>query len=184
MRYTTIAASAMLLSGVFASCTCHKEVAERGPSTFEAPPAGFHVSGSKITPPAPQGAQTSPTPARVAEAPEPTPPADVPSDFPADVPIFKDAKLAQVQDLANNAHNVIFRTEKPVAEVFSFYEGQMQRNGWKVTQRVDRGAHAFISFRKGDMIANLTIAEDPQQAGKQIIAIMYEKEQPLPFEEF
>ena len=127
----------------------------------------------------------SPTPAepQVAEA-SPAPAVDLPTDFPADVPVFKDATVSQVQNLANNAHNVVFRTAAPVGDVYAFYEKQLTDRGWDVTQQVQRDAHAFISFRKGDLITNITIAEDPHTPGKQVIAIMYEQEQPLEFDEF
>ncbi len=190
MRNASIVASGIVLSAtLFTSCTCHKEISPPPESTtFQAPKSGFHAAAPKLTPqarldtaqekPSPQ-----PSPAAVAEV-QPTPPADVPPDFPQDMPIFKDAKLAQVQDLANDAHNVIFRTEASITDVYSFYEDRMRKNGWQVTQQVQRSTHAFISFKKGDMIANLTITEDVQNPGKHVIAIMYEQQKPLEFEEF
>ena len=186
MRYTSIVASGCLLSAaLFSSCTCHKDVSAP-PSTFEAPPSGFHASGAKITPHAPVMAKATPaapaTPQQAADA-NATPP-DMPADFPKDVPVYKDAALEQVQSLANDAHNVIFKTGDTIPNVFQFYETQMGKNGWQITQRVQRDTHAFIGLKKGDMIANLTIAEDAQNPGKQVIAIMYEQEKPLQFEEF
>jgi len=41
-----------------------------------------------------------------------------------------------------------------------------------------------MSFKKGDMVANVTIAEDPKNPGQQILAVMYEQEKPLDFDEF
>jgi hypothetical protein len=108
----------------------------------------------------------------------------VPASFPKDVPIFKDATLSQVQDLANEAHNVIFSTAAPVKEVSSYYRDKMKSTGWKVSEEFERSGHAFMKFEKGDMVANVSIVEDASQPGKQIIAIMYEQVQPLPFDEF
>jgi hypothetical protein len=123
-------------------------------------------------------------PAQVAVASTPTAAMAMPDDFPKDVPIFKGAALTQVQPLANNAHNVIFTTSAPVADVSSFYEQQMTGGGWKVTQQFARPSNAFMSFQKGNMIANLTVAEDPNTPGQQVIAIMYEEQKPLEFDEF
>ena len=95
-----------------------------------------------------------------------------------------EATVTQVQPLANNAHNVIFTTSGQVAEVYGFYEQQMTSGGWKVTQQFARPSNAFISFQKGNMVANLTVAEDPNTPGQQVIAIMYEEQKPLEFEEF
>jgi hypothetical protein len=185
MRYVSIVTGGVLLSAaLFTSCTCHKEVSPP-PSTFEAPPSGFHASGAKITPRAVEIVKATPvappTPAQAAEA---KPPANMPSDFPPDVPLYKDASLAEVQDLANSAHNVIFRTADPIPNIYRFYQDQMVKNGWQVTQQVQRSTHAFISFKKGAMVANLTVAEDVQNPGKQVIAILYAEEKPLDFDEF
>ncbi|HEX7407579.1 MAG TPA: hypothetical protein VF515_08020 [Candidatus Binatia bacterium] len=192
MRYVMVAVSGVLLgAAVFSSCTCHQQVGQP-PDSFQEPPSGFHASGQKITPqmrvevptatPAARVAATQPELARAAATP--TPPAEVPADFPKDVPIYKDAALARVQDLANNAHNVIFTTAAPVAEVFSFYQGKMTGAGWKIAEQFSRSGHAYMKFEKGSMVANLTVAEDVQNPGKQIIAIMYEEVQPLPFDDF
>jgi hypothetical protein len=141
----------------------------------------------KITPHAPMMVKATPaapraTPAPVVEA-KPTP-ENLPADFPSDLPVYKDASLADVQNLANDAHNVIFKTTGSIPDVYSFYESQMRKNGWEVTQQLQRSTHAFLSFKKGDLIANLTVAADAQNAGKQVIAIMYEHQKPLEFEEF
>jgi hypothetical protein len=186
MRYIGSVASGVLLSAaLFTSCTCHKEVTPPPSSTFKEPPSGFHASGAKITPHAVQVVKATPAAAptqpQVAEA---KPPPGMPSDFPPDVPLYKDASLAEVQDLANSAHNVIFRTADTIPNVFRFYQDQMAKNGWQMTQQVQRSTHAFISFKKGAMVANLTVAEDVQNPGKQVIAIMYEEEKPLDFDEF
>jgi hypothetical protein len=186
MRYASIMASAVLLSAaLFTSCTCNKDVSPPPSSTFEAPPSGFHASGVKITPHVLDVAKATPaaqpTPPQMAEA-QPT--AVMPPDFPPDVPVYKGASLSDVQDLANSAHNVVFKTADSIPNVYSFYDTQMRKNGWQVTQQLQRSEHAFISFKKGDMVANLTIAEDVQNPGRQVIAIMYEQEKPLDFEEF
>ena len=186
MRYASVVASGIILSAaLFTSCTCHNEVEPPPSAPFEAP-KGFHASGVKITPRAMDVAASTPapkaTPPQVAEA-KPTP-ANMPPDFPPDVPVYKDAALSDVQSLANDAHNVIFQTADTIPNVYHFYEDQMRKNGWQVTQQVQRSTHAFLSFKKGDMIANLTVSEDVHNPGKQVIAIMYEQQKPLEFDEF
>ncbi len=186
MRYASaIGIGTVLTAALFASCTCHKELSEP-PATFHEPPSGFHA-GNPFTPQA-RVAAAKPTPSVKAPPQEvadagPTPPA-IPDDFPKEVPIFKDATVTHVQDLANNAHNVIFRTTAPVSDVSIFYEQKMLGAGWRVTQQFSRGNHAFFTFQKGDMLANVTVTEDVSAPGKQIIAIMYEQQQPLEFDEF
>jgi hypothetical protein len=188
MRHVTGIVTGVLLSaGLFTSCTCSRDVAPPEPAPFDAAKSGFHASGGQSTPQ--QHVQLAkPTPAaapaaQVAEVP-PTPPKDIPADFPPDVPIFKDASIEQVQDLANDARNVVFNTAAPVAEVYSFYQERMRNSGWAITQQFQRPNHAFVTFKKGKMLANLTVSEDERNPGHQVIAIMYEEEKPTDFPEF
>src|SRR5262249_2766996 len=105
-------------------------------------------------------------------------------DFPRDVPIYKGAAVAQVQGLANNAHNVIFTTSAPVTEVSAFYERQLTQAGWKITQQFAQPKHAFFTFEKDNMLTNVTVAEDVRNPGQQVIAIMYEEQHPGDVEDF
>jgi hypothetical protein len=184
MRYTTVTTGVLLSAVVFSSCTCQKQLEQ--PRSFQEPPGGFHAAKPGQPDVRAQAPTVTPaakaTPAEVAAAPNP--PVPVPQDFPKDVPIFKDAVVAQVQDLANDAHNVIFHTAAPVAEVYSFYQQKMSQEGWQVAQQFEHADRSFVSFKKGNMIANLTIVEDTANPGQQVIAIMYEEQKPLEFEEF
>lgn len=188
MRYVNVRTTGLFAGALlFASCTCHKEVS--APPPFQEPPSGFHVAQPKS--PTVAHAQAS-TPARqippvevaaagtptAAEAPR------LPDDFPKEVPVFKGAAVSQVQSLANDAHNVIFDVTAAVSDISAFYERNLTQSGWKVTQQFHRPDHAFMSFQKGQMIANVTIADNPKEPGRQVIAIMYEEQKPLPFEEF
>ena len=147
MRYSVIATGMLLSTVVFASCTCHKDVAP--PPTFPERSTGFSVSGAKPSPKVAQAATPTPAAAapQMAQGPTSTP-VQLPSDFPPDVPVFKDASVTQVQSLANNAHNVIFQTTAPVADVAKFYRDKMREGGWKATQEFQREQHAFASFSK------------------------------------
>ena len=187
MRYGNVRITGLLFSALlFASCTCHKEVSP--PPTFQERPGGFHVAQPKSPPaahvlaPVTTPVQQAP-PAEVAAAPSPTV-AQLPDDFPKEVPVFKGAAVAQVQDLANNAHNVIFNVAAALGDISDFYQRTLTSAGWKVTQEFHRSNHAFMTFEKGQMIANVTIADNPNDPGKQVIAIMYEERKPLEFDEF
>lgn len=123
------------------------------------------------------------TPLPTSNRPEPPEDVAIPDDFPSDVPVFKDAEVFGVQNLAAGAKNVLFHTEGDVPEVFDFYKDSMSGEGWDVKQEYQQANQSFLSFEKDDMITNMTVARDPQ-TGKQVIAVMYYKQQPLPFEEF
>jgi len=194
MRKASVVGATLLLStGLFSSCTCHNQQLSEPPPALQEKPSGFHAAAAKTPVQRAQAAtatpvvgvtpQEKPSP-QMAGAPSSTPPANIPADFPKDVPIFKDAAVSQVQDLANKAHNVIFTTAAPVSDVSAFYQQKLTTSGWKVTQQFERSNHAFMTFQKGNMIANVTVAEDVRNPGQQVIAIMYEEQQPAEFDDF
>jgi hypothetical protein len=177
VRYLLIAAVCAAMS--LSSCTCQKgeppEVSEKSqePDLEAKPPA---LAKDKPT-------RSKKKPAEEEELVAATPP-PLPEDFPKDIPVLEGAKVAQVQNLPNNAHNVIFMTEQGLPGITSFYRKKLEDAGWKVTQNAERGSHAFISFKRGNRIANVQVAEDSRFPGKRVVAIMYEEEKPLPFEDF
>ncbi len=182
MRYAKAAAVLVLGSTMFISCQCEKTSAPVPGTTdgFAERPGGV----ASHTPVKLAGKPTA-TALQVAAA-TPTVPTDlkIPDDFPKDVPIFKGAALTQVQDMPNNAHNVIFSVDAPVSEVNQFYQAQLTKAGWKASQQMERPEHAFMTYEKDKMKANVTIAEDAKNPGKKVIAIMYYEELPLEFDEF
>jgi hypothetical protein len=179
---TMVLAAATVVGFSMSSCTCQRDqppLPASDTQTFKERNGGIALK--------------SPTPKQVAAAtptvkqPEvaaaqPTP--ELPKDFPSDVPVYGDAKVDQVQELPNNAHNVIFKTAGSVSDVTRFYHDKLSKSGWNVTQQFERGNHSFMTYKKGNLIANVTIAEDARTPGQQVIAVMYEEEAPLPFDEF
>jgi len=191
MRHAKGVATAMLLSAVmFNSCTCEKDTPPLpGAENMKGSTSGWSSVEANKTPSPQRQAQaptatppTSPTPQEVAVAATPTPAAEVPKDFP--VPVFPGASAQKDQELANGAHNVIFRSSAPADDLYNFYQDKLTHDGWQVTQQFQRGPHAFASFKKGDLVANVTIAEDPKNPGQHVLAIMYEHEQKIDFDEF
>jgi len=177
---------AMLLAAmVFSSCDCNEsDPPLEGEAAFPERQVDFGVEKKDGAKPTATVAATEP-PAAPTE-PEPTREIDyrIPDDFPADIPMYKDAELTQIQPLANNAHNIVFSTADSVPNVHKFYNDEMTEKGWEITQQFERSGHAFTTFKKGETLMNLTIAEDAINPGKQVIAIMYEDVAPLQFDEF
>jgi hypothetical protein len=168
----------------FASCTCHRDLPEP-PADSVAKSRGFGSlptprrdrapeALAELTPPVPTIVVTPPAAAEV----------ELPENFPSDVPVFKDAKPFAVQQLAGNARNVLFNADAPSPEIFTYYRDEMQSNGWTKTQEYQTREQSFLSFKKGRMIANMTISKDPKGGKQQIIGIMYQEEDDLPFPEF
>jgi hypothetical protein len=194
-RFDASVVGGVVLAGAlaFSSCTCQRDVPE--PPERKSRLDGDRAWSGLPTPirdragdRREQIARDLPTrrlertalPTRAAAPPEA---AEIPDDFPSDVPVFENAEVFGVQSLAAGAKNVLFRTDGDVPEVFGFYKDSMSREGWDVKQEYEQSNQSFLSFEKDGMITNMTVARDPQ-TGKQVIAIMYYKQEPLPFEEF
>lgn len=168
-------------SMAFSSCTCSEDVP--APPETRQRAAGF-------------AAQLPTRPTKMAAAPAtpnlPVTPvretptigeAKIPENFPSDVPVFENAKAFAVQNLAGDAKNVLFTSEGEPRKIFDFYLEKMEKSGWKTEQQYQTREQSFLSFRKGKMVANMTISKDPRSE-RQIIGIMYQEEQELPFPEF
>jgi hypothetical protein len=180
-----------IISLSFASCTCQRDVPEapsaplarRGgfgalaPTARALPEAGAREPAARaaLTPIAPTlpSAPGTPTPAK----------AELPENFPSDVPIYENAEVFAVQDLAQSAKNVLFYVDAESPEVFTFYKDNMRGEGWNVAQEYTAKEQSFLSFRKGRMITNVTIVKDPN-SGRRVVAVMYYEEEELPFPEF
>jgi hypothetical protein len=166
------------------SCTCQK--AEPPPPAAQRDTFSERSGGITKKTPEQHAAAATPTAKveQLAAAGTPTALPELPQDFPSEVPIYAGAQLEQVQDLPNNAHNVIFMTAGAVSDVARFYQEKLSKSGWQPTQQFERTNHAFMTYKKGNMLANVTVAEDSRNPGQQVIAIMYEEEKPLDFDEF
>lgn len=182
-RFRLAVVAAVLATMVFSSCECNRD---EPPVDAEPQFPERAVGFDRDTPvPATPTVAPEPTPTEAAKD-EPTPEVDarIPDDFPAEVQVYKDAELALVQPTAGNGHNIVFRTSDDVSKVHRFYQDDMQKKGWKVTQEFERGGHSFATYKKGNTMINVTVASDSENPGKQVIAIMYYDEDPLPFDEF
>lgn len=173
-RYLFIAVLCAAMS--VSSCKC----SQTSPPLEEKPKADIQAK-----PPAVATAKVTPTPVARSGAEEAAvEPPPLPEDFPAEIPVFEGATVERVQPLAKDAKNVIFVSDKGVPEITSFYRKKLESSGWKMTQDSERANHAFVAFKKGNMIANIQVVEDSRYPGKRLIAIMYETEEKLPFDEF
>lgn len=173
----------------FQSCTCHREEPDAEPTLSQR--SGF----SAVFPTRRRDIQRDLEPLRAARATAapPTLPAaagtptpglvDLPDDFPTDVPLYEGAEPFAVQPMASDGRTVLFRIEAEPKEIFGFYRENMPAQGWSLSQEYQTKDQSFLSFKKGSMITNVTIAKDPR-SDRQIIALMYYEEQELPFPEF
>ena len=175
----------LFAASLFNSCTCHKQVEEvaQAPTAAERP-AGFHSSRPTVLAATP----AAPAPeAKAKLAPTPTPGTGavaVPNDFPSDVSLMKDAEVAQVNQMAGNARQVLVRTEQEQKQLYSFYEQDLRSKGWVLEQNYQAKEQGFLGFRKGNMVLNMTIANDPKNPGKRVVGIMYQEDKPPEFGDF
>ncbi len=169
----------------FTSCTCQRNLPEPPMKTAERSNGfGAALPTAKRAPVRAVPRMTSMKPTLPAVVATPTAGvAEIPADFPADVPVFHNAEVFAVQQLAQNAHNVLFHADAETPEIFNYYHDTMKSKGWDVAQQYQSKGQSFLSFRKGQTVTNMTVTTDPR-TGKRIIAIMYYEEQKLPFPEF
>ncbi len=174
----------------FSSCTCQREAPPQlGALPTRAPGFQATVSTPAASPRAAALPTGSPTVARLTlETPTapvgPTPAGELtlPDNFPRDVPVYAGANLITVQRMGGEGRNVLFGSSAPAPEIYRFYEKELKANGYELTQQYETQTQSFLSFKKGQLITNIVIAQDPNDPKRQVIAIMYHTEEPA--EEF
>lgn len=171
---------ALALVASLSSCECRKEPPPLQPNAIKEPD-----TKSKLDDAAGKLRRPTRTP-KDTPAPEPTatPPSSVPADFPSEVPVPEGSTLMKAMPMANEAHNVIFSVRDSVKNVTSFYENKLKAEGFQQTQQIPGANRSFATYKKGELLVNVTIVDDERSPGQQIIAIMYEREKALPFDEF
>ena len=75
----------------------------------------------------------------------------VPADYPADVPVYKDAKVTVSQTVSEkNSRNLMLETSDAGDKVAAFYKSGLEGNGWKVEGTVAMGELNMITATKAD----------------------------------
>ncbi|HEY5657494.1 MAG TPA: hypothetical protein VIY27_06865, partial [Myxococcota bacterium] len=64
---------------------------------------------------------------------EALPPGQIPDDFPADVPQYPGAAVAQSFSVPNDSLFVAYTTSASTQEVFEFYQEQLKNHGWTIS---------------------------------------------------
>lgn len=186
-RYAQLALAALmaLSVGSCGSCMCGGQGPEP-PPTPTARKLGWSFKATPRTAPEQADGELVQRDVQAREAPtvSATPgKAELPADFPADIPVPEGSAVEVVTQVPQNGQNVVFSTDEEPPKLFSLYKDDMSGNGWKVTQEHAGKDQAFLSFKKGDTVTNVSISKDPE-TGKKFIAVMYYEEEQLPFPEF
>jgi len=188
MRYVNRWMPLLFVGSLMSSCTCHQQVEEtaKAPTSIDHP-VGFSARPTALVFPTVASMPTMPpTPAieAVATPTEGGVVAGLPSDFPSDVTLMKDAEIAGVRKMAGDAQTVLVMTQQDREQVYEFYEKDMKDKGWNLEQTYQGKDQSFLGFRKGNTIINMTIATDPKNPGKRVVGIMYQQDKPPAFGDF
>ena len=82
----------------------------------------------------------------------------LPADFPADIPIYPNAKLEEVTP-ANSENKISIRWQSadPSNIITSFYRQQFQAKNWQIVQQPQDDVEGTFSARRNDLLINVTI---------------------------
>ena len=72
----------------------------------------------------------------------------IPDDFPADVPIFSDARPMATMSAAGHGIFVSFKTDESQAAIYDFYKTQLAEKGWTIEAETSFGGQLKIEFAK------------------------------------
>ena len=187
MRYVNRWMPLLFVGSLMSSCTCHQQVEEtaKAPTSIDHP-VGFSARPTALVFPTVASMPTMPPTPAIEAVATPTEGlvAGLPSDFPSDVTLMKDAEIAGVRKMAGDAQTVLVMTQQDREQVYEFYEKDLKDKGWNLEQNYQGKDQSFLGFRKGNTIINMTIATDPKNPGKRVVGIMYQQDKPPPFGDF
>lgn len=157
-----LAASALLAL----ACSAPERAAAPPPAA-EAPPPAAPAASAEAPAPAPalptatRRGQTVTPDGQVFEA-EYGGEAQLPSDFPDDVPIYGAAHPMSSMSSAGRGTIVNLRTAEPPERVFAWYKEQMPAAGWTIESESSERARDLLGLRKGNRVALLVITGVPE----------------------
>jgi hypothetical protein len=74
----------------------------------------------------------------------------LPADYPADVPVYKDARVTLAQTMTEkNGRNIILESKDAADKIGAFYKSALESNGWKIEGTVAMGELNMITAVKG-----------------------------------
>ncbi|BAZ85570.1 S-layer homology domain-containing protein [Dolichospermum compactum] len=105
----------------------------------------------------PQSQQTTPNPN--------TSTIKLPTDFPADIPIYPNAQLEEIIPAnSENKTSIRWQSADPSNIITSFYRQQFQAKNWQIVQQPQDDVDGTFSAKRNDILINVTI--QPQTVTK------------------
>jgi hypothetical protein len=90
--------------------------------------------------------------------------AELPADFPSDVPIYPGAQVISSLSLGPNRASVSLQSSDNYADVVAFYEAGIPAEGWNVESRneftADSGRSVILNATKGNRTVIVSVTED------------------------
>ncbi len=102
--------------------------------------------------------------------------AEVPSDFPTDIPIYSNAVVITSLNMPTGV-SVQFETQDSQNKIKTFYETKMEGNDWvKISSMDGMGDMYGASYIKGESNATVAVMDHPEKEGYILFSITYSKE--------
>ena len=86
--------------------------------------------------------------------------AEIPDDFPKDVPLFPGFKPVMVQSLPGGTMSLAGSVPSSIPSVKSFYDQAANREGWTETASISQQHVASLSYTKEDRMLQVTATPD------------------------
>jgi hypothetical protein len=87
----------------------------------------------------------------------------VPDDYPADVPVYKDARITLSQTVSDkNGRNLVMETGDAADKIIGFYKAGLESNGWKIEGTVAMGDMSMLTATKAarQFVVQITNSND------------------------
>ena len=97
--------------------------------------------------------------------------AEVPEDFPDDVPVHPEAKVEGAMSMPGKGQMLTFGTKSAPDEVYRFYKDGLAEQGWTIEADMNFGGQHMMSGRKGERMASVQVMEGDEGGTRVVLTV-------------
>ena len=97
--------------------------------------------------------------------------AELPDDFPDDVPVHPGASVEASMSMPGEGQMITFATQSAPDAVYRFYKDGLAKQGWSIEAEMNLGGQRMLSGRKGDRVASVQLVEADEGGTRVVVTV-------------
>jgi hypothetical protein len=97
--------------------------------------------------------------------------ADLPDDFPDDVPVHPEASVEGSMSMPGKGQMITFQTDSTPDEVYRFYKSGLVDEGWSIEADMNVGGQHMMAAEKGDRVVSLQMMPGDEGGTRVVVTV-------------